>query len=67
MDMKLRQLRAILRQSGFVARQNGGSHEVWTSPTQPGCNIVLAGSDGQEAHKYQVKRVRRACLIVQNA
>ena len=60
--MKLRELRAVLRQCGFVASQNGGSHQVWTNPYQPGCNIVLAGQDGKEAHKYQVKRVRSVCL-----
>ena len=62
--MKLRQLRAVLRQSGFTARCSGGSHEVWTSSSQPGCNIVLAGQDGKEAHKYQVKRVRKVCRSV---
>jgi len=59
--MKLRELRAVLRQCGFVARQNGGSHQVWTSPTQPGCTIVLAGKDGCEAHKYQIMKVRKFC------
>lgn len=61
--MKLRELRAVLRQCGFVARQNGGSHEVWMSRAQPGCRIVLAGQDGKEAPKYQVKRVRSACRV----
>ncbi len=59
--MKLRELRAVLRQCGFEARQNGGSHQVWTSPHQPGCNIVLAGQDGKEAHKYQEAKVRKFC------
>ena len=61
--MKLRQLRMMLRQAGFVARQNGTSHEVWTSKKQPGCRVVLAGHDGQDAPKYQVKRVHRACTV----
>lgn len=61
--MKLRELRAVLRQCGFVARQSGGSHQVWTNPMQSGCMIVLAGQDGCEAHKYQVKRVRKVCKI----
>ena len=59
--MKLRQLRVMLRQAGFVARQNGTSHEVWTNHKQPGCRVVLAGHDGQDAPKYQIKRVRRLC------
>lgn len=63
--MKLRELRAVLRRGGFVVRQNGTSHQVWTNPYQPSCAIVLAGSDGQEAHKYQVKRVRRVVVQIQ--
>lgn len=59
--MKLRELRAVLRRSGFTARCNGGSHEVWESVLQPGCVIVLAGQDGKEAHRYQVKKVRQLC------
>ncbi|GAC1394665.1 MAG: hypothetical protein PVS3B3_27000 [Ktedonobacteraceae bacterium] len=62
--MKLRELRTVLRQCGFVARQNGGSHQVWTNPHQPRCNIVLAGQDGKEAHKYQEARVRKYCKHV---
>ncbi len=59
--MKLRELRAVLRRSGFTARCNGGSHEVWESTSQPGCVIVLAGQDGKEAHKYQRKKVLKVC------
>jgi len=59
--MKLRDLRAVLRRAGFTARCNGGSHEVWTSSSRPGCNIVLAGQDGKEAHKYQEAKVRKFC------
>jgi len=59
--MKLRELRAALRRSGFTARRNGGSHEVWESTSQPGCVIVLAGQDGKEAHKYQEAKVRKFC------
>jgi len=61
--MKLRELRAVLRRSGFVARRNGGSHEVWENALQPGCVIVLAGQDGKEAHKYQVRKVRQSCKM----
>jgi len=61
--MKLRELRAVLRQCGFTVRRNGGSHEVWENALQPGCVVVLAGQDGKEAHKYQVKRVRRVCTV----
>jgi len=59
--MKLRDLRAVLRRSGFTARCNGGSHEVWESALQPGCVVVLAGQDGKEAHKYQEAEVRKFC------
>lgn len=57
--MKLRQLRTELREMGFEAHRGRGSHEIWIDPAQPRRRVVLAGSDGTDALKYQLMRVRR--------
>ncbi len=57
--IKLRQLRTELRAMGFEVRRGRGSHEIWTDPTQPQRRVTLAGSNGADALKYQLTRVRR--------
>jgi len=58
MRLKLRQLKAMLRHSGFTSRPGKGSHSIWTHPKRPTIRLVLSGSNGSDARPYQVTRVR---------
>lgn len=60
MPRKLRELRAELRKSGFVLARQRGSHQVWQHPALGRDDVVLAGSDGDDAKPYQEKDVRHA-------
>jgi predicted RNA binding protein YcfA (HicA-like mRNA interferase family) len=55
---KVRELRALLRDLGFVSRSGRGSHEVWVDPQAPRRRVVLCGRDGDDAQKYQAAQVR---------
>jgi predicted RNA binding protein YcfA (HicA-like mRNA interferase family) len=57
MPKKIRELKAMLRQAGFLQRAGKGSHTVWSHP-QLADFIVLSGSDGADARPYQEKDVR---------
>jgi len=61
MPKKIRQLKAMLSQSGFIClpKRGKGSHSVWEHPLLP-YNITLAGIDGDDAQRYQEKDVRSA-------
>jgi predicted RNA binding protein YcfA (HicA-like mRNA interferase family) len=60
MPIKNRQLQALLRSQGYHLKRNGrGSHRIWTCPGQAR-PIVLVGSEGDDAHAYQVIRVRKS-------
>jgi predicted RNA binding protein YcfA (HicA-like mRNA interferase family) len=60
MPRKLRELRADLRQAGWLPVRQTGSHLTWRHPNLPGVNIRLSGSDGDDAKPYQERDVARA-------
>ncbi len=53
MPVKIRELKARLRKAGFYSRPGKGSHTVWKHPNLPGERLVLSGSDGDDAQRYQ--------------
>jgi predicted RNA binding protein YcfA (HicA-like mRNA interferase family) len=57
--MKIRDLKRILLRLGYRMRPGKGSHCVWSHPTSPTRPIVLHGSDHDDAHPYQIARVRK--------
>jgi len=59
MPLKLRQLKAVLRHSGFASRPDKGSHSIWTHPKRPTIRLVLSSSNGSGAKPYQMTRVRQ--------
>ena len=61
MPKKIRQLKAMLNQVGFIClpKRGKGSHSVWEHPLLR-YNITLAGQDGDDAQRYQEKDVRNA-------
>jgi predicted RNA binding protein YcfA (HicA-like mRNA interferase family) len=58
MPPKIRELKAKLRKAGFTSRPGKGSHIVFTHPDLPGDRLVLAGSDGDDAQRYQIADVQ---------
>jgi predicted RNA binding protein YcfA (HicA-like mRNA interferase family) len=58
MPPKIRVLKAKLRKAGFTSRPGKGSHTVFTHPDLPGARLVLAGSDGDDAQRYQIADVQ---------
>jgi predicted RNA binding protein YcfA (HicA-like mRNA interferase family) len=58
MPPKIRELKAKLRKAGFTSRPRKGSHTVFTHADLPGARLVLAGSDGDDAQRYQIADVQ---------
>lgn len=63
MPRKIRQLKADLRQAGFVQipRRGKGSHTVWRHSALAD-KITLSGADGDDAQPYQEQRVKDAIV-----
>lgn len=55
--MKIRRLKKILHQRGYIVRSGKGSHFIWTHPHRPDRPIVLNGSDSEDARPWQIARV----------
>jgi predicted RNA binding protein YcfA (HicA-like mRNA interferase family) len=59
MPKKIRELKQMLRKSGFDERPGKGSHTNWTHPNYAG-RVTIAGKDGSDAKRYLEKEVERA-------
>ena len=61
MPKKIRELKAILQQAGFVLlkKRGKGSHTMWEHPLLPHA-LVISGKDGDDADRYQERDVRNA-------
>jgi predicted RNA binding protein YcfA (HicA-like mRNA interferase family) len=57
MPKKIHELKAMLRKAGFHVRPGKGSHTVWEHPDLPEESFTFAGNDGDDAQRYQVKRI----------
>jgi predicted RNA binding protein YcfA (HicA-like mRNA interferase family) len=68
MPKKIRDLKALLRGSGWteVAGGGKGSHTKWAH-RRVARRITLSGKDGDDAHRYQEKDVARAVAEASNA
>ena len=64
MPPKIRELKKRLRDAGFVEQTGKGSHTNWIHQSAK-LLITIAGNDGADARKYQVKLVSRAIREVQ--
>jgi len=60
MPKKIRELKQMLRQAGFVMRQGKGSHTNWVHPDVAGTAVTVPGNDGSDARTYLEKEVRKA-------
>jgi len=59
---KVRELEAKLRKAGFVAEAARGSHRKWLHPS--GKFVILSGSAGDDAKRYQESQVEEAIIAV---
>ncbi len=68
MPKKIRDLKALLRQAGWIEVSGGGkgSHTKWAHP-RVGRRVTLSGKDGNDALRYQEKDVARAVAEASNA
>jgi predicted RNA binding protein YcfA (HicA-like mRNA interferase family) len=56
MPKKIRELKQILRKSGFTETAGKGSHTNWTHPSYTG-KLTVSGRDSDDAKRYQEKDV----------
>jgi predicted RNA binding protein YcfA (HicA-like mRNA interferase family) len=59
MPRKIRELKQILRKSGFMEIAGKGSHTNWTHPNYIG-KLTISGQDSADAKRYQEKDVNLA-------
>jgi predicted RNA binding protein YcfA (HicA-like mRNA interferase family) len=66
MPKKIRELKQILRKSGFTEIAGKGSHTNWTHPNYVG-KLTVSGQDSADAKRYQEKDVSLAIQEVEQA
>ncbi|MEA5534323.1 type II toxin-antitoxin system HicA family toxin [Crocosphaera sp. XPORK-15E] len=59
MPKKIRELKQMLQQAGFISRTGKGSHSNWFHPLYAG-RITISGKDGSDAREYLEKEVLKA-------
>jgi predicted RNA binding protein YcfA (HicA-like mRNA interferase family) len=59
MPKKIRELKQMLRQTGFRELPGKGSHTNWIHPLYIG-KVTISGKDGADAKPYQEKEIRQA-------
>jgi predicted RNA binding protein YcfA (HicA-like mRNA interferase family) len=64
MAKKIRELKQLLRRTGFQEISGKGSHTNWIHPLYTG-KITVSGKDGSDAKAYQEKEVLRAIQEVE--
>jgi predicted RNA binding protein YcfA (HicA-like mRNA interferase family) len=57
--LKIRELKSLLLQAGFIYKPGKGSHTNSFHPLLPG-RVTLSGKDGNDAKAYQEKDVNNA-------
>jgi predicted RNA binding protein YcfA (HicA-like mRNA interferase family) len=66
MPKKIRELKQILRKSGFTEIAGKGSHTNWTHPNYVG-KLTVSGQDNADAKHYQEKDVSLAIQEIAQA
>jgi predicted RNA binding protein YcfA (HicA-like mRNA interferase family) len=61
---KIRELEGRLRKAGFSRQASKGSHRKWIHPT--GKFVIMSGSEGEDAKRYQENQVKEAIAAVGN-
>jgi predicted RNA binding protein YcfA (HicA-like mRNA interferase family) len=66
MPKKIRELKQILRKSGFTEISGKGSHTNWIHPYYIG-KLTISGQDSVDAKRYQEKDVSLAIQEIKQA
>jgi predicted RNA binding protein YcfA (HicA-like mRNA interferase family) len=66
MPKKIRELKQILRKSGFTEIAGKGSHTNWTYPNYVG-KLTISGQDSADAKRYQEKDVNLAIQEIEQS
>ncbi len=56
MPKKIRELKSLLSQAGFIEKPAKGSHSKWSHPLVS-FSVIMSGKDGSDAKPYQEKQV----------
>jgi predicted RNA binding protein YcfA (HicA-like mRNA interferase family) len=64
MPKKVRELKQMLRKTGFIQKPGKGSHTNWVHSLYSG-KVTVSGKDGTEAKPYQEKEVIKAIQEVE--
>ncbi|MEA5511213.1 type II toxin-antitoxin system HicA family toxin [Crocosphaera sp. UHCC 0190] len=59
MPKKVRELKQMLRKTGFIQKPGKGSHTNWVHSLYSG-KITVSGKDSEDAKLYQEKEVKQA-------
>ncbi|WP_353930147.1 type II toxin-antitoxin system HicA family toxin [Okeanomitos corallinicola TIOX110] len=65
MPKKIRELKQMLKQAGFIEIPGKGSHTNWIHPLYNG-KITISGKDSADAKKYQEKEVKQAIQEIEH-
>ncbi|MFM7406848.1 MAG: type II toxin-antitoxin system HicA family toxin [Cuspidothrix sp.] len=65
MPKKIRELKQMLKQAGFIEIPGKGSHTNWIHPLYNG-RITISGKDSADAKKYQEKEVKQAIQQIED-
>ncbi len=63
MPRKIRELKQLLRRTGFQELPGKGSHTNWIHPLYVG-KVTVSGKDGADAKPYQEKEILSAIQVV---
>jgi predicted RNA binding protein YcfA (HicA-like mRNA interferase family) len=66
MPKKIRELKQILRKSGFTEMAGKGSHTNWIHPYYIG-KLTVSGQDSDDAKRYQENNVNLAIQEIKQA
>jgi predicted RNA binding protein YcfA (HicA-like mRNA interferase family) len=66
MPRKIRELKQLLRQVGFIELPGKGSHTNWVHSLYPG-KITVSGKDGADAKRYQESEILAAIELVKRS
>jgi predicted RNA binding protein YcfA (HicA-like mRNA interferase family) len=65
MPKKIREIKKVLKNSGFLMREGKGSHSNWKHP-QLETIITIARRDGDDAPRYLEKLVEEALIQLES-
>ena len=68
MPKKIREIKQIASQSGFVLQKGRGkgSHSYWLHPLIPSIPLTIPGKDGDDSPKYIERKLAQALQALEN-